>query len=55
MHIFMRTGKASVDAEMPRGKRIYPKTIYADPGKAYTLPAAVALAYSLIKPPDNRS
>lgn len=34
-HFAYASGKAAVDSEMPRGKRVYPKTIHANPANAY--------------------
>ena len=56
-HFSYPTGKASIDKEMPRGKRIHPILIYADPKKVYHKDVPVAFQEELaqIKPPDGHS
>jgi hypothetical protein len=50
------TGREVIDAEMPRGKRIYPRTIYADPARVFgNIPADVEKELATIKPPVNTS
>lgn len=51
-----KSGKEALDPEMPRGKRIYPRTIYADPSRVFGhLPPNVEKELAAIKPPVNTS
>lgn len=55
-HFSYPQGRAAIDAEMPRGKRIHPQTIYADPSRALgVLPRAVEREVAAIKAPENLS
>jgi hypothetical protein len=49
--------KAAIDKEMPRGKRIHPILIYADPSKVYhdRVPLSFSQELAQIKPPDGHS
>lgn len=54
-HFGFPKGKDAIDAEMPRGKRIYPEVIYTDPGRIFgNLPPDVEREIASIRPPDNR-
>jgi hypothetical protein len=53
-HFSYPTGKEVTELEMPRGKRIVPVTIYADPSRA-AVPEFVQKQLMSIKPPDNRT
>jgi hypothetical protein len=55
-HYSFPTGKAAIDAEMPRGKRIHPEAMYSDPGRIFgsLTPEAIAEIRS-IKPPESRT
>ena len=47
--------KASVELEMPRGKRIHPQTMYANPSRVFNqLPVDVQLEIASIGPPENK-
>lgn len=54
-HFNYPTGKAAIDKEMPRGKRIDPIIIYANPKKIFhkDVPEHFHLELSQIKPPEN--
>ncbi len=55
-HFSYPQGRAAIDAEMPRGKRIHPQTIYANPSRALgVLPRAVEREVATIKAPENLS
>ena len=48
-------GNAVVQQEMPRGKRIYPITVYADPGRVFgNLPPEAKRELAEIQLPENR-
>ena len=49
--------KASIDKEMPRGKRIHPITTYANPRKVFndSVPRQFEEELAQIKPPDGHS
>lgn len=49
--------RASIDKEMPRGKRIHPILIYADPKKVFnaSVPRAFEEEIAQIHPPENHS
>lgn len=49
--------RASIDKEMPRGKRIHPILIYADPKKVFnaSVPRAFEEEIAQIQPPENHS
>lgn len=49
--------RESIDKEMPRGKRIHPILIYADPKKVFnaTVPRAFEEEIAAIRPPENHS
>lgn len=47
--------KDAVDKEMPKGKRIHPTTMYANPSKVFnSLPEKEQLEIAAIKPPDTK-
>jgi len=54
---YPQADKAAIDREMPRGKRIHPVTIYADPKMVYNdrVPPSFDAELSEIKPPDGTS
>jgi hypothetical protein len=56
-HFDYPTGRAAIDKEMPRGKRIHPVTIYAVPRKVFndTVPRAFEEQLAGIKPPEGFS
>lgn len=54
-HYTYPKGKAAIDAEMPKGKRIYPKVMYSDPSRIFGhLPPDAEREIALICPPENR-
>lgn len=54
-HFEYPKGKAAIDEEMPKGKRVYPTIIYSDPGRIFGhLPPEVEREIAAIKPPENR-
>ncbi len=55
-HFSYPHGKAAIDLEMPRGKRIHPQTIYANPSNAFgRLPQSVEREIAQIQPPESLS
>lgn len=56
-HFEYPRGKAAIDREMPRGKRIHPVLIYADPKKVFhdKVPRAFEEEIAQIKPPEGFS
>eukprot|EP01031_Cornospumella_fuschlensis_P038851 gene38851-47252_t len=54
-HFSFPHGRAAIDKEMPRGKRVYPEVNYSDPGRIFgVLPPEVEREIAAIKPPENR-
>jgi len=56
-HFDYPRSKAAIDQEMPRGKRIQPILIYADPKKVFnsSVPRAFEEELAQIKPPETHS
>lgn len=56
-HFDFPRGKAAIDKEMPRGKRIHPVTIYANPKKVFNaeVPREFEEHLATIKPPEGHS
>ena len=52
-HFDYPTGKDAIEKEMPRGKRIYPITIYARPNLV-AVPETAQQELMSIRPPENR-
>ncbi len=54
-HFSYPKGNAVVQEEMPRGKRVFPTTTYADPSRVFGhLPPNVEKEIAQIAPPENR-
>jgi len=59
-HIFLDhfdypKGRDAIDSEMPKGKRVFPTTVYSDPSRVFGhLPPAVEQEIAKIRPPENR-
>jgi hypothetical protein len=55
-HFSYPKGRAAIDAEMPKGKRIYQEVIYADPARVFAgLSEDTKRELSTMKLPENRS
>lgn len=52
-HYTYPRGKAALDPEMPRGKRIHPEMQFADPARAHALPPEAAREIAEMGPPEN--
>lgn len=54
-HYDFPKGKEALEAEMPKGKRIHPATIYANPSRVFnSLPVSVQEEIAAIHPPENK-
>eukprot|EP00981_Chlorochromonas_danica_P010734 scaffold3351_cov160-Ochromonas_danica.AAC.2 len=54
-HYSYPKGRDVIDAEMPKGKRIYPSVTYTDPGRVFGhLPLNVEQEIAQIQPPEDR-
>jgi hypothetical protein len=54
-HFSYPKGRDAIDAEMPKGKRIYPETIYADPARVFGgLSEDAKKELSSMRLPENR-
>lgn len=54
-HFDYPKGLDAINAEMPKGKRVYPTTVYSDPSRVFGhLPPTVEQEISKIRPPENR-
>jgi hypothetical protein len=55
-HFNYPKGKAAIDTEMPKGKRIHPAAVYSDPGRVFGSLSKEAVAeIKSIRPPENRT
>lgn len=55
-HFSYPRGRAAIDAEMPRGKRVHPQPIYADPSRALgVLSPSVEKEVAAIRAPESHS
>jgi hypothetical protein len=55
-HFNYPKGKAAIDNEMPKGKRIHPEAVYSDPGRVFGSLSKEAVAeIRAIRPPENRA
>ncbi len=54
-HYAFPKGKAALEEEMPRGKRVYPSLVYSDPARVFgRLPQEAEREVAAIQPPENR-
>lgn len=54
-HFAFPRGRDAIEAEMPKGKRIYPEVVYSDPARVFGgLPESFAKELAAIKPVESR-